>query len=126
MSHFSLKTSMAFLFTVISLLGTGCTSTAPAPSMRVNAIISLASGEQHSWRLEKGQYHLEMTASGNGVAVHWVGAVCQGVKESPIFSGDCTMPQTGQLVIEKPSFLGLGLGKGASVTLKLSYLPLEK
>lgn len=126
MSHFSLKITTMLLLTGISLLITGCASTRPASTMQVNTIISLASGGQYSWRLEPGRYHLEMTASGNGVAVHWVGAVCQEVKESPVFSGDCVMPKTGQLVIEKPSFLGLGIGKGAAVTVKLSHLPLEK
>lgn len=110
---------------LLSACGTTTDPLSPAkisqPKIIINQIKPLKDGEFASWKLDKGKYKLEMTASGDGAAVEWLGASCQSVKESPIFKTDCTFTQTGQLIVKNPT--RFGLGDDISVTVRLVRLP---
>ena len=80
----------------------------------------LADGSQTSWRLQPGTYRLQMTASGDGASVEWVGTNCPRASESRNVAMSCELNQPGQLIVGNPTVLGLGTS--ASVTVHLTRL----
>jgi hypothetical protein len=70
----------------------------------VDSFETIKDGHQLAYKLEPGMYRLEMTAS-NGAGVEWIGATCQGSRETKSFSGLCELPGTGQLVVSNPAAL---------------------
>jgi hypothetical protein len=86
----------------------------------IDTQISLEEGKRVSYRLEPGRYRIEMTADKDGASITWVGTDCATTGERTSYSGLCEFPVIGQVVIENPTFLGLGAG--TSVTIKITKL----
>lgn len=80
----------------------------------------LKDGESVFWKLDQGKYKLDLTASGDGVDVEWVGAGCPGAKETRNYSVICQLNQTSQLIVKNPT--AFGLGASSSVTVKVVKL----
>jgi hypothetical protein len=80
----------------------------------------LADGASVSWKLDPGNYKLELTANGDGATAEWVGAGCPKTQPMRELTMTCEVPRTGQLVITNPTTFGLGAK--VSVTVKLTRL----
>jgi hypothetical protein len=115
-----------FVFAVSTLMS-GCSSIANTSNSRPVAVIdpvvvddkrTIAEGESASWKLESGNYKLEMTASGDGARVEWVGSECPETKSTKNLTVTCEMQKTGQMVITNHSVIGAG--DSVSVTVKLT------
>lgn len=107
------------------LMLAGCASTAPSV-VQVDSVRTLKAGEMAAWKLEPGLYQLELTASHDGVRLEWPGAACahgRGVKQ---LNTRCELRQSGQLVVENPSLLNLGLGQAVSISVRVTRLPEER
>ena len=96
----------------------------PAPTPQDVIVIDelevFKDGSWKSWKLDRGNYFLELTASNDGVTIDWIGGMCG--KTAPVnrTSTVCLMPDGGQIVVENPTTFGLG--KSVSVTLRLTKL----
>jgi len=80
----------------------------------------LDDGASISWKVEPGNYKLEMTANNDGATVEWVGASCAKTQPMRELTITCEMPRTGQLIVTNPSVFGLG--KQVSVTIRVTKL----
>lgn len=101
----------------------GCGSSEPEPEpdvVVVDQIENLKDGYSHSWKLDPGTYKAEMTATGDGATVEWIGSSCPTSDATNSYSITCEMTQTGQLVVANPS--AFGMGAGATVTVKVTKL----
>lgn len=121
--------SCAFLILSSCSMPTGVESNRKSPDERNQLILDelkvLDVGEGTALKLNPGMYRLEMTASGGGVTVQWVGAECLGSSQlTTSLSTVCELAGTGQLVVKNPSFLGLGAA--TSVTLKVTRLAIAQ
>ena len=81
---------------------------------------ALRDGGYIAWELPPGLYHLELTASNDGVTAEWLGANCPKTRPMTVLGMTCDLPRTGQLVITNPTTFGLGAS--SSVTLKVTKL----
>ena len=86
----------------------------------MDSLESLSDGEFKAWKLDPGMYKVEMTASGDGANVKWVGSSCPGSGQTTEYSSICEMKQTGQFIIENPTTLGMGAA--STVTIKITNL----
>ena len=95
----------------------------PAPVVIFNKLKIIQDGGSFNLGpLDAGTYLLEMTATGFGAAVQWMGGNCKEVsREIPNHRETCTLHQTGQLKVYNPS--ALGMGPSTSVTIKVTQLP---
>lgn len=100
----------------------GCATT-PQAVVQLDQVRTLKAGEMSSWRLAPGRYRLELTASHDGVRVEWPGSACSQGKGVKQLTTTCELRQSGQLVVENPSLLNLGLGQAVSVSVRLLRLP---
>ncbi len=92
-----------------------------APVVVLDTMETIPDGKAISYPVKPGLYRVEMTATGDGASVQWVGANCLGAKEQTVFDGTCELLRDGQLVIGNPTTFGLGAD--TSVTIKLTRLP---
>jgi hypothetical protein len=90
----------------------------PAEEIVVDTLESLDDGQFKAWKLDAGTYKVEMTASGDGASVKWVGSSCPGSEQTAEYSSICEMKQTGQFIIENPT--AFGAGASTTVTLKIT------
>lgn len=88
--------------------------------MVIDELESLKDGQFVAWKLDPGTYKVEMTASEDGTAVKWEGAPCPPSGQTKHLSTICELKQTGQIVVENPT--ALGLGSGTTVTVKVTRL----
>ena len=70
--------------------------------------------------LDTGTYRLEMTASGDGASVEWIGGSCRGTNEARQHTEECDLRQTGQVRVSNQTTFGMG--KSSSVTVKITKL----
>ena len=70
--------------------------------------------------LDAATYRLELTASGDGAAVEWIGGNCRGTNETRGHTEECDLRQTGQVQVINPTTFGMG--KSSSVTVKITKL----
>ena len=70
--------------------------------------------------LDAAIYRLELTASGDGAAVEWIGGNCRGTNEARLHTEECDLRQTGQVRVSNPTTFGMG--KSSSVTVKITKL----
>lgn len=90
-----------------------------ADEVVVDKLFTLNDGQYMSFKLDEGTYKVEMTASGDGAAVKWVGCSCPGsTGEQSTCSTICELKSQGQLIVENPTVFGEGAG--SSVTLKVT------
>lgn len=102
---------------VVLLLGlTGCANL-PEPQHVLDRHLTLGRLAQESIPLPAGHYRLEITASGDGVSIDWRGGACADLKGVRSLQTDCTLTQSGQLIISNPDLLTLQSSR--SVTLQL-------
>lgn len=80
----------------------------------------LNDGAGLSYKLEPGNYKLEMTASNDGAGTEWIGAPCAKTDQMRQLVTSCTLTNQGQLVVTNPT--QFGLGKQISVTIKVTKL----
>jgi len=94
----------------------------PRDVVIVDDLKILKDGEEWSFKLDAGTYKVELTASGDGASVSWVGSSCPGSGPRAVqtFSTICEMPGTGQLLVRNPS--SFGMGQSVSITLKVTKL----
>jgi len=79
---------------------------------------SLGEGEFISIHLPKGTYRLEMTSTGEGATVRWLGGSCAGrPRETNAHTETCTLDQAGQLLITNPITFGMGSSAGLKVVI---------
>jgi len=86
----------------------------------VEDLIVLEDGGQRIFKLDPGTYKLELTSSGDGASVQWVGASCPTTDETTSLTTVCKYSQIGQVIVSNPT--SLGLGQPISITLKLTRL----
>ena len=111
---------VAVALVVAGLLG-GCGGGAAkegSDDVVVDEIESIEGGAFVAWKLDPGTYKVELTASGDGAIVKWVGSSCPASEETKTYSVTCEMTQTGQLIVENPS--ASGMGATTTVTLKVT------
>lgn len=90
-----------------------------ADQVIVDKMFTLKDGEYMSFKLDEGTYKVEMTASGDGAAVKWVGCSCPGsTGEQQTFTTICELKNQGQLLVENPTVFGQGAS--SIVTLKVT------
>ncbi|PKB73451.1 MAG: hypothetical protein BZY75_01865 [SAR202 cluster bacterium Io17-Chloro-G7] len=77
-------------------------------------------GNSRTVALSKGIYGLEMTASGDGASVEWLGGNCPGSGPAKTYKGVCELTQSGQLIVKNPSTFGLG--SSSSVTILITEI----
>ena len=116
---------MRFVLLIGALLGlvcglVGCSPPKPKDKVVCDTLVVLADGASHIFKLDPGTYKLDITASGDGASVEWIGAACPGSTETSSLSTVCNLAQTGQLIVENPTVLGTGMS--VSVTIKLVRL----
>ena len=80
----------------------------------------LKDGAAVSWKLEPGNYRLELTANNDGVTAEWVGGGCPKTQPMREITMTCEMSRAGQLVITNPTTFGLGAA--VSTTVKVTKL----
>ena len=80
-------------------------------------------GESISFLLTKGIYRLEMTATGDGASVEWIGGNCRGTGQTNASNDICELTQSGQLVVANPSTSGFV--SSSSVTVLVTDIVLE-
>ena len=56
---------------------------------------TIQDGYAVSWKLDPGTYKVEMTASGDGAVVKWLGSPCPASDVTQNYSTICEMTQTG-------------------------------
>ena len=79
---------------------------------------TLKDGEALSVKLPQGVYRLEMTATGDGATVEWLGGNCSGVRrETKMHEETCELTQAGQVLISNPSSFGLGASSVVTVVI---------
>ena len=100
--------------------GNGQQNTPPKDAVVADEFWTLKDGESHSLKLEPGMYRIEMTASGDGAQVEWVGADCAKSTEVKTYSSVCELTRTGQVVISNPT--SFGMGQAATVTVKITKM----
>lgn len=86
----------------------------------INDLKILNDGAAVTYRLEPGNYELEMTASEDGAGTEWVGSNCAKTGQMKQLGTTCNLPTQGQLIISNPT--NFGLGKQVSVTIKVTKL----
>ena len=96
----------------------------PTETVVLDSLEALKDGEFKAWKLDPGTYKVELTASGDGAAVKWVGSTCPGADETAEYSVTCEMKQTGQLIIENPT--GFGIGATTTVTVKVTQIDAQE
>lgn len=106
--------AMVFV-SVLATLMAGC---AAEPRVVANYHDWLKDGQAVSWKLDAGRYKLDVTASGDGVAIDWEGSSCPKSGETRAYSVVCDVPATGQVVVTNPT--SFGLGAASSVTVKIT------
>ena len=113
--------SMIFAFGLV-VIATSCGmgSNTPRDEVVLDEMVPLKDGTLHAWKLPAGLYRVEMTASGDGAQIEWLGGSCPKTGESKAFSGVCELAQDGQLIVSNPS--SFGLGAGSTVTVKITKL----
>ena len=84
---------------------------------------TLDDGQSFSWPLEAGHYRVEMTATGDGAAVDWVGTPCEGtdaLQQTGAWTQVCQLAEPGQVVVTNPTVLGTG--DATNVVVKVTKL----
>ena len=89
---------------------------------KLDHVEQLEDGAFRIWRLEKGTYEIQMTSSGDGTSVEWIGPNCLGTGQTKTFTTICELTVPGQLKLENPT--RLGLGGPSSITVELTKLNL--
>lgn len=119
---FSFKIAMTAVSLMLAALAGGCgggEAEAPADEVVADELVSIEDGHFNAFKLDPGTYKVELTASGDGVIVKWVGSSCPGAdRQTKTYSITCEMTQTGQLVLENPT--ALGTGATTTVTVKIT------
>ena len=108
------------LVLMVAGLVSGCgggESSEPEEEVVVDEMQAVEDGHFLAWKLDPGMYKVEMTASGDGAVVKWVGSSCPGGEEATTYSVTCEMTQTGQLIVENPARSG---GGATTVTMKVT------
>jgi hypothetical protein len=111
---------------VLALLCSSCQAEKKEPPKPVDVVVVdfhdwIKDGGSSSWALQPGRYKLEMTASGDGASIEWVGCTCPGSKAATTgYSVICDMPQLGQLIVTNPT--SFGTGPSVSATVKVTKL----
>lgn len=111
---------LAFALMLALLVG-GCgggESGGESDEVVVDELESVEDGQFVAWKLDPGTYKVELTASGDGAIVKWVGSSCPGSDETKNYSVTCEMTQTGQLIVENPA--AAGMGATTTVTVKVT------
>lgn len=80
----------------------------------------LNDGAGLSWKLEPGNYKLEMTANNDGADIEWIGGGCPKTQPMRQATMTCGMSGPGQLIITNPTVWGLG--KQVSITVRVTKL----
>ncbi|MBI3201096.1 MAG: hypothetical protein HYZ29_06080 [Myxococcales bacterium] len=122
-SGISRRDAAAALLGILALL-LGCkesSSERPSETVVAQDQLILKDGHQSSYPLVAGTYRLEMTATGDGAGIEWIGAACTNAKETKAYDSNCALTRSGQLVITNPTTFGLG--KTTSVTVRLVRTP---
>ena len=105
----------------LALVVAGCGGKSePTEKVVVDSLEGLDDGLFKAWKLDPGTYKVEMTASGDGASVKWVGSSCPGSEQTSEYSTVCEMKQTGQLIVENPT--SFGAGASTTVTLKVTRI----
>ncbi len=104
---------------VLATVTVGCVGGA-SDEVVVDELESIEDGHFVAWKLDPGTYKVELTASGDGATVKWVGSSCPGSAVTNEYSVTCEMTQTGQLIVENPSTFGRGAG--TTVTVKVTRI----
>ena len=110
---------LAFALMLAGLVG-GCgggESSGESDEVVVDELESVEGGQFVAWKLDPGTYKVELTASGDGAIVKWVGSSCPGSDETKSYSVTCEMTQTGQLIVENTGASGEG---ATTVTVKVT------
>lgn len=97
---------MTAVSVMVAVLVVGCGSggsEAEPDEVVVDELESIEDGLFVAWKLDPGTYKVELTASGDGAVVKWVGSSCPGSGETKTYSITCEMTQTGQLILENPT-----------------------
>ncbi|TSC23139.1 hypothetical protein [Corallococcus sp. Z5C101001] len=74
----------------------------------------LNDGRRVSWSLNQGHYEIEAQVrstdgSRHGITLAWVGGThCQDAAEAQLLRSECTIENTGSVIIENPTTFGLG------------------
>ncbi len=63
-------------------------------------------GKSISFLLTEGTYRLEMTATGDGASVEWLGGNCRGTGQTNASNDICELTQSGRLTVANPSTFG--------------------
>src|SRR6266850_3293942 len=100
-----------------SLINSGRSGTSPPLSrIVIDTQQVLKDGSSIGWKLQPGNYHLDMTASDDGATVEWIGGNCPSTQPMRQLATNCEMKNEGQLIIKNPT--SFGLGSPVSVTIK--------
>ena len=78
----------------------------------------LKDGEMVFWPLSAGTYKVQLTASGDGASIEWVGSSCPKISETNNISTICELAQSGQVIVSNPTTFGLG--NPISVSVKIT------
>ena len=87
---------------------------------KIHHFEQLQDGAFRIWQLEGGVYELQMTSSGDGASVEWIGPSCAGTSQTNSYSATCEFTGPGQLKLQNPT--GLGLGSTSSITVEITKL----
>jgi|SRR6267154_2694668 len=126
MAHYSrLISRLGAIVFVVLCLGScspsdSDTSAKPRDEVVVDQFLTLKDGETNAFKLVPGLYRAEMTASGDGAQVEWLGGDCPKSSESKTYSSVCELRQDGQIVVTNPT--SFGMGAGSTITLKVTRL----
>lgn len=58
---------------------------------------TLEDGAGYIWKMPPGHYEIEMTSTGDGASVAWVGASCRKANEATTYSATCRLDRTSQM-----------------------------
>ncbi|MCX5800886.1 MAG: hypothetical protein NTX17_05805 [Candidatus Eisenbacteria bacterium] len=92
----------------------------PTDVIIADELVVLKDGESRTFKLDPGSYKLEVTATGDGVSVEWLGSACPSSGQISSLVMACRVIQTGQVVVKNPT--GFGMGALSNATIKLIKL----
>ena len=74
-------------------------------------------GKSFSFLLTEGTYRLEMTATGDGASVEWLGGNCRDTGQTNASNDICELTQSGRLTVANPSTFGFVSSSSVTVLL---------
>lgn len=92
----------------------------------MNEPILLNDGYRKILTLQPGKYQMQLElGTSRKVGITWTGssASCNTERDAKVHVSQCTLTRAGSLMVENPSFLGLGLGSSADGNLALYEVP---